>query len=133
LAQARWIEQRSQRIIPTRYFHVVFTLPQELRALVRVNPTEMYDLVLESAARTLLDFGQSRLHAQLGVTCVLHTWTRDLRFHPHAHCIVTGGGLDELGHWIPACSRYLFRKTSPGPQSCGRDRFQRQTSPTPLP
>jgi len=108
LAQARWIEQRSQRIIPTKYFHVVFTLPQELRALVRVNPTEMYDLVLESAARTLLDFGQSRLHAQLGVTCVLHTWTRDLRFHPHAHCIVTGGGLDELGHWIPARSRYLF-------------------------
>jgi hypothetical protein len=108
LAQARWIEKRSQRIIPTKYFHVVFTLPQELRALARVNPTEMYDLLLESAARTLLDFGQSRLHAQLGLTCVLHTWTRDLRLHPHAHCIVTAGGLDEQGHWIPARSRFLF-------------------------
>jgi hypothetical protein len=108
LAQARWIEKRSQRIIPTKYFHVVFTLPQELRALARVNPTEMYDLLLESAARTLLDFGHSRLHAQLGVTCVLHTWTRDLRLHPHAHCIVTAGGLDEQGHWIPARSRFLF-------------------------
>jgi len=68
----------------------------------------MYDLLFESAARTLLDFGQSRLHAQLGVTCVLHTWTRDLRLHPHIHCIVTAGGLDERDHWIPARSRYLF-------------------------
>ena len=57
--------------------------------------------MLESAARTLLDFGRSRLHAQLGVTTVLHTWTRDLRFHPHAHCIVTAGGLDDEGHSDP--------------------------------
>jgi hypothetical protein len=86
----------------------VFTLPQELRSLARSNPKEMYDLVLESAARTLLEFGRSRLHAQLGVTTVLHTWTRDLRLHPHAHCIVTAGGLDDEGHWIPARSRFLF-------------------------
>lgn len=108
LTQARWLEQRRERIVPTKYFHVVFTLPQELRDLARANPKEMYDLVLESAARTLLDFGRSRLHAQLGVTAVLHTWTRELRFHPHAHCIVTAGGLDDEGHWIPARSRYLF-------------------------
>jgi len=108
LAQARWIEKRSEKIIPTKYFHVVFTLPQQLRALARVNPTEMYDLLLDSAARTLLDFGLSRLHAQIGVTSVLHTWTRDLRLHPHAHCIVTAGGLDEHKHWIPARSRFLF-------------------------
>ena len=108
LTQARWLEQRRERIVPTKYFHVVFTLPQELRDLARANPKGMYDLVLESAARTLLDFGRSRLHAQLGVTAVLHTWTRELRFHPHAHCIVTAGGLDDEGHWIPARSRYLF-------------------------
>lgn len=108
LPQARWVAKRGERIIPTKYFHVVFTLPQELRALARVNSTEIYDLLLESAARTLLEFGQSRLDAQLGVTSVLHTWTRDLRFHPHAHCIVTAGGLDQQGHWIPARSRFLF-------------------------
>jgi hypothetical protein len=108
LAQARWIEGRRQRIIPTKYFHVVFTLPQELRGLARLNPRELYDLVLESAARTLLDFGRSRLRAQLGVTTVLHTWTRELRFHPRAHCIVTAGGLDDQGHWVPARSRFLF-------------------------
>ena len=109
LAQARWIDRRRQRIVPTKYFHVVFTLPQELRAMARANPKEMYDLVLESAARTLLDFGRSRLHAQLGVTAVLHTWTRDLRFHPHAHCIVTAGGLHEDDErWVPARSDLLF-------------------------
>jgi hypothetical protein len=109
LAQARWIDRRRRRIVPTKYFHVVFTLPQELRAIARANPKEMYDLVLESAARTLLDFGHSRLHAQLGVTAVLHTWTRDLRFHPHAHCIVTAGGVaEDEERWVPARSRFLF-------------------------
>ena len=108
LVQARWLEQRRQRLIPTKYFHVVFTLPQELRALARKNPKKMYDLLLASAARTLLDFGRSRLQAELGVTSVLHTWTRDLRFHPHSHCIVTAGGLDDDGHWVPARSRFLF-------------------------
>jgi hypothetical protein len=69
----------------------------------------MYTLVIDAAARTLLDFGRSRLHAQIGVTTVLHTWTRDLRFHPHVHCIVTGGGLDDDGaRWVPAQSRFLF-------------------------
>ena len=108
LAQARWLEQRRQRIIPTKYFHVVFTLPQELRALARKNPKKVYALLVEAAARTLLDFGHSRLRAEIGVTAVLHTWTRDLRFHPHAHCIVTAGGLDDDRHWIPARSRFLF-------------------------
>jgi hypothetical protein len=108
LPQARWLEQRRQRIIPTKYFHVVFTLPQELRSLTRKNPKKMYDLLLASAARTLLDFGRSRLHAQVGLTCVLHTWTRELHFHPHVHCIVTAGGLDDDGHWVPARSRFLF-------------------------
>ena len=108
LAQARWLEQRRQRIVPTKYFHVVFTLPQELRALARKNPRRLYDLLLTTSARTLLDFGRSRLHAELGVTCVLHTWTRDLRLHPHAHCIVTAGGLDDDCHWVPARGRFLF-------------------------
>jgi hypothetical protein len=66
-------------------------------ALARADPVVIYDLLFESATRTLLEFGRSRLHAQIGVTAVLHTWTRDLRFHPHVHCIVTAGGLDDDG------------------------------------
>jgi hypothetical protein len=109
LAQAAWIEARKQRTLPTRYFHVVFTLPHELQALVRINQWLLYNLLLETASRTLLEFGESRLKAQVGITTVLHTWSRDLRFHPHAHCIVTAGGLGlDQSRWVPARSRYLF-------------------------
>jgi hypothetical protein len=81
---------------------------EPLRALARADPVALYNLLFESATRTLLEFGRSRLHAQIGVTAVLHTWTRDLRFHPHIHCIVTAGGLDDDGHWVRARSRFLF-------------------------
>ena len=108
LAQARWIARRQKRVIPTKYFHVVFTLPEPLRAFARADPVAIYNLLFESATCTLLDFGRSRLHAQIGVTAVLHTWTRDLRFHPHVHCIVTAGGLDDGSHWVRARSRFLF-------------------------
>jgi hypothetical protein len=113
LSQAAWLESRKERILPTRYFHVVFTLPHELKSLVRLNQRLLYGLLLEAASRTLLDFGHSRLGAQIGTTAVLHTWTRDLRFHPHAHCIVTGGGLAlDQSRWVPAGSRYLFPVTA---------------------
>ena len=94
LAQAKWMEQRAQRILPTHYFHVVFTLPQQLKPLARDNPKFMFNLLFRAASRTLLEFGQSRLEAQLAFTAVLHTWTRKLLSHPHLHCIVSGGGLN---------------------------------------
>jgi hypothetical protein len=99
LAQARWVAARSARILPTHYFHVVFTLPAELRALARANPHELFDMVFAAASETLLELGRDSrwLGAQLGVTAVLHTWTRELVFHPHVHCIVTGGGLTDDG------------------------------------
>jgi len=111
LAQKLWIEERAARILPTHYFHVVFTLPAELRALARVNPKTIFTLLFETAARTLLDLGrdEQRLGAELGITAVLHTWTRDLRFHPHVHCVVTGGGLDPSGErWITVKPGFLF-------------------------
>jgi Putative transposase/Transposase zinc-binding domain len=111
LAQARWIEARKQRLLDTHYFHVVFTLPAQLRPLARQNPERIYDLLFASVSQTLLELGQNekRLGATLGVTAVLHTWTRELSFHPHLHCIVTGGGLSPDGsRWIAARSKYLF-------------------------
>ena len=111
LAQARWIEQRIERILSTHYFHVVFTLPSQLRPLARANRKLIFDLLFASAARTLLELGQdeARLGATLGITAVLHTWTRELGFHPHLHCIVTGGGLDTSGSaWVSCNQRYLF-------------------------
>lgn len=108
LAQERWIRARSERLLPVGHFHVVFTLPAELRPLARFAPAVVYGALFAAASETLLDLGHSRLRASLGVTMVLHTWTRDLRLHPHVHAIVTAGGLARDGTaWI-ARPTYLF-------------------------
>ena len=109
LTQAAWIERRMQHVLATHYFHVVFTLPHELQSIALRNRKLIFDLLFSAASRTLLALGndEQRLGAQLGVTAVLHTWTRDLRFHPHVHCIVTGGGLAG-DRWISSRQKYLF-------------------------
>lgn len=111
LSQARWLAQRMERVLPTHAFHVVFTLPSELRGLVMVNRKKLFDLLFASAAEALLELGRNPrwLGATLGITSVLHTWTRDLQFHPHVHCIVTGGGLSLDGErWIATRPDFLF-------------------------
>jgi hypothetical protein len=109
LRQEKWIAARTERLLPARHFHVVFTLPSELRALGKCYPRDVFGALFAAASKTLLDLGESRLRAKLGVTMVLHTWTRDLRFHPHVHALVTAGGLAEDGsRWMPSGKRYLF-------------------------
>lgn len=112
LAQARWMEGRLARLLPTDYFHVVFTVPDDLLAgLAMRNRALFFDALFAAGSQTLLALGEDekRLGAQLGLTAVLHTWTRDLRFHPHLHCIVTGGGLTRDGQrWNATKQDYLF-------------------------
>jgi hypothetical protein len=111
LAQARWIEGRLERLLPVHYFHVVFTLPSELRAVARRSRQALFDMLFASAAQTLLALARDpkRMGADLGITMVLHTWTRELLFHPHVHAIVTGGGLTSDGaRWVAARRDYLF-------------------------
>jgi hypothetical protein len=111
LAQARWVERRMERVLPTHSFHVVFTLPSELHGLVMANREKLFDVLFASAAEALLELGRDPkwLGAELGITSVLHTWTRDLRFHPHVHCIVTGGGLSPDGsRWVATRPDFLF-------------------------
>jgi hypothetical protein len=100
-----------ERLLPTDYFHVVFTVPDELlNGIILRNRELFFNLLFAAASETLLALGQDpkQLGGQLGVTAVLHTWTRDLRFHAHLHCIVTGGGLSEKGRWVAAQQDYLF-------------------------
>ena len=99
-----------QRSLPVRHFHVVFTLPAELRELVRTHEALLLDLLFDSAAETLLQLASDpkRLGALLGITAVVHTWGRNLIFHPHLHCIVTGGGLDQLQGWVDSAEKYLL-------------------------
>ena len=111
LSQAKWIEGRKARILPTHYFHLVFTLPAELRPLALCNRKAVFDILFATAAETVLELGRDPTHlgGLLGVTMVLHTWTRQLGFHPHVHCIVTGGGIDEDGdRWASAKPNFLF-------------------------
>ena len=108
LDQARWIAAREARILPVGHHHVVFTLPAELRALARRDPRGIYALLFDAAAHTLALLAERRLHAQLGVTAVLHTWTRELSLHPHVHCVVTAGGLSKDGKRWKDATRFLF-------------------------
>src|SRR4051812_37169917 len=73
-AQERWIHARTDRVLPTKHFHVVFTMPSELRALTKYKPKLVLSALFEAARDTLLELGEARLHATLGVTAVLHTW-----------------------------------------------------------
>lgn len=111
LRQAQWLEQRRERLLPVPYFHVVFTLPAQLRGLCRRNDRPLYNLLFSAASQTLLSLGQDPkwLGARLAITAVLHTWTRELHYHPHLHCIVSAGGLSLDGaRWVPGSTRYLF-------------------------
>jgi hypothetical protein len=109
LAQEKWIAQRSERLLDIGHFHVVFTLPSELRLLAQLAPREVFTALFHAASATLLELGRSRLGATIGATLVLHTWTRELLFHPHVHAIVTAGGLALDGQGFRHSSRrYLF-------------------------
>jgi len=102
LAQERWIHARSERVLPVGHFHVVFTVPSELHPLMAFRREELFGALMRAAAQTLTELARTKMGAALGITAVLHTWTRELRFHPHVHCLVTAGGLalDE-SRWVP--------------------------------
>jgi hypothetical protein len=99
----KWLEARKQEILPIQYFHVVFTIPDKLNPIVRMNQKKIYNIFFKSVSETLLALGKDSKHlgAQIGAICVLHTWGQNLMFHPHIHCIVTGGGLSENSkQWV---------------------------------
>lgn len=109
--RAAWLEGRLERLLPVSYFHVVFTLPDTLNPLLLQNPALGYDLLFRAASQTLLQLAADpkRLGAQIGVTALLHTWGQNLLFHPHLHCVVTGGGLSpDANRWVGARQRYLL-------------------------
>jgi Putative transposase/Transposase zinc-binding domain len=108
-ARQRWIDARKQELLQTRYFHVVFTLPHELHALILQNEAELYNLLFRTVADTLLAVAANPEHlgADIGFFGILHTWGQNLLFHPHIHCVIPGGGLSpDHSHWIHP--RYPF-------------------------
>jgi Putative transposase/Transposase zinc-binding domain len=110
-ARQRWLAAREQEVLPTTYFHVVFSAPHELNVLALENPRCFYDLLFAAASATLLEVAANpkRLGAEIGIIAILHTWGQNLLLHPHIHCVVPAGGLaPEHSHWISARSDFFL-------------------------
>src|SRR5262244_2976303 len=112
-ARDRWIAARRQELLPTRYLHVVFTLPHRLVPLLLQNKKILYDLLFRASAETLLEVARNprRLGAEIGFFSVLHTWSQKLTAHPHVHCVVPAGGLSlDPTRWIRSRDNYFLPK-----------------------
>lgn len=109
-ARAKWLAEREAELLPVPYFHVVFTLPQQIGRLALQNPRRIYNILFQTAAETLLTIAADPRHlgASIGFLAVLHTWGQNLHLHPHLHCVVPGGGFSPDGtRWI-ACRKDSF-------------------------
>ncbi len=112
-ARERWIAARRRELLPTRYLHVVFTLPSRLAPLVLQNKKVLYDLLFRTSAETLLEVARNpkRLGAEIGFFSVLHTWSQKLKIHPHVHCVVPAGGLSpDHTRWVRSRDNYFLPK-----------------------
>ena len=102
LARAQWLADRQADLLPLPYFHVVFTVPAPVAAIALQNKAVVYDILLKTAAETirLISADPKRLGAETGMIAILHTWGQTLTHHPHAHCLVPGGGIAPDGRWV---------------------------------
>jgi Putative transposase/Transposase zinc-binding domain len=108
---AAWLAQQQTRLLPVPYFLVTLTVPEELREPIRAAQELWYGALLKEGAGALQDLAAQPKHlgAQLGVTALLQTWTRDLRYHPHVHLLVPGGGLTANGlRWLRVADAQFF-------------------------
>ncbi len=98
----QWIEARESELLPVKYFHVVFTLPEIINKIAIYEPRIIYDTLFEAAWKTIEIFSKDEkyLGAKSGMISILHTWGQNLMLHPHLHCIVPGGGVDAQGKWL---------------------------------
>ena len=113
LKKEQWVEDLTADLLPTAYYHVVFTLPHELHPVILGNRKALFKLLFDSASKTLLQFASDKkyLGGKCSITAILHTWGQQLSFHPHLHCIVSGGGIDDNGKWVEAKrnnNKFLF-------------------------
>jgi predicted Zn-ribbon and HTH transcriptional regulator len=110
-ARDRWLQAREKELLPTRYVHVVFTLPRHLSPLALQNKREIYALLFRASAETLIEIARDPEHlgAEIGFFSVLHTWNQKLQHHPHVHCIVPAGGLaPDHSRWIDSQRKFFL-------------------------
>jgi len=100
-----WLEKSKERLLQVNHFLVTFTLPDDLRKLARSNQKLFYDILFKSAAQAIqcITYDTKYVGGKLGMIAVLHSWSRNLSYHPHVHFLVTGGGLfEDENIWMPA-------------------------------
>ena len=110
-ARDKWLAARQQELLAAGYFHVVFTLPQELSSLALQNKKAVYGLLFRASAETLLQVATDSKHlgAEIGFLSVLHTWGQNLLHHPHVHCVIPAGGLSrDHSHWVHPRSGFFL-------------------------
>ena len=109
-AAQRWLDARQADLLPVEYYHVVFTLPEQISSIAYTNKAVIYRLLFDVAAETLLTIAADPKHlgASIGATLVLHTWGSAMTHHPHVHGIVPGGGLSPDGERWVACRHGFF-------------------------
>ena len=98
----QWIEARKEEVLNIKYYHVVFTIPDELNLLTIQNQSKIYKILFKASAETLQELAEDKkyLGGELGFFSILHTWGQNMMYHPHVHIVTTGGGLTELNKWV---------------------------------
>ena len=110
-ARNQWIAARTRDLVPLGYFHVVFTVPQELSALMLQNKRLLYSLLFRTSAESMLEMAADPAHlgAEIGFMSILHTWGQTLQHHPHVHCVVPEGGFSpDRTRWIRPKYRFFL-------------------------
>ena len=111
LSKESWLDDRKRDLMPIKYFHVVFTIPNELNNLALRNQKVLYSILFRASSETLLQVSKDPkfLNANIGFMSILHTWGQNLMHHPHVHCVVTGGGLSHDGtKWIDSRKKFFL-------------------------
>ena len=110
LAKEEWLEQRKRELLPIEYFHIVFTVPPAIAEIALQNKPALFQILFRTSAETLLTIAADPKHlgATVGFFSILHTWGQNLLFHPHVHCVVTGGGLSPENDWIPSRPNFFL-------------------------
>ena len=109
LAGKKWLKKRIEELLPVHYFHVVFTIPDDINLVMLTNQKKMYQIFFEAMSQTLLDLSKDKYKARTGIISILHTWGQNISYHPHIHCIIPGGGLTEdKFNWNHSKKKFLI-------------------------
>jgi hypothetical protein len=111
LARAEWVEKRTAEVLPTHYFHVVFSVPEQIASIAYQNKEAVYGILFRATVKTLTTIAADPKHlgAEIGFFAVLHSWGQNLLHHPHLHCVIPGGGISPDGsRWISCRPRFFL-------------------------